>query len=192
MGRCKSGLTAIQDSSLCFHILSFLPYGLTIGTGVVWWLPFFLSAHGAHPLSLEDYNDCDILVYWYGRKYFISHCQSKPNFHSPGLQDSKMKFVLGFGVILLISVGLPLWFSWLRICLQCGIPGFNPWVGKIQRRERRRERLLTPVLWPGEFHGLYSPWGHKELGTTERHSYTLMCEYNTCIVWLCQYNVCSI
>ena len=23
----------------------------------------------------------------------------------------------------------------------------------------------TPVFWPGEFHGLYSPWAHKELGT---------------------------
>ena len=21
----------------------------------------------------------------------------------------------------------------------------------------------TPVFWPGEFHGLYGPWGHKEL-----------------------------
>ena len=25
-----------------------------------------------------------------------------------------------------------------------------------------------PVLWPGEFHGLYSPWGHKDSDTTER------------------------
>ena len=24
----------------------------------------------------------------------------------------------------------------------------------------RRERLPTPVLWPGEFHGLSSPGGH--------------------------------
>ena len=23
------------------------------------------------------------------------------------------------------------------------------------------------VFWPGEFHGLYSPWGHKESDTTE-------------------------
>ena len=23
------------------------------------------------------------------------------------------------------------------------------------------------VFWPGEFHGLYSPWGCKELDTTE-------------------------
>ena len=32
------------------------------------------------------------------------------------------------------------------------------------------ERLPTPVFWPGEFHGLYSPWGHKESDTTERLS----------------------
>ena len=40
------------------------------------------------------------------------------------------------------------------------IPGLRkfPW---------RRERLSTPVFWPGEFHGLYSPWGHKESDTTE-------------------------
>ena len=34
----------------------------------------------------------------------------------------------------------------------------------------RRERLPTPVFWPGEFHGLYSPWGSKESDTTERLS----------------------
>ena len=28
----------------------------------------------------------------------------------------------------------------------------------------------TPVFWPGEFHGLHSPWGYKELDTTERLS----------------------
>ena len=28
-------------------------------------------------------------------------------------------------------------------------------------------RLLTPVFWPREFHGLYSPWGCKEWGMTE-------------------------
>ena len=34
----------------------------------------------------------------------------------------------------------------------------------------RRERLPTPVFWPGEFHGLYSPWGHKESDMTEQLS----------------------
>ena len=38
----------------------------------------------------------------------------------------------------------------------------------------RRERLPTPVFWPGESHGLYSPWGHKEsdrLGDIPFHFY---------------------
>ena len=34
----------------------------------------------------------------------------------------------------------------------------------------RRETLLTPVSWPGEFHQLYDPWGCKESDTTERLS----------------------
>ena len=45
--------------------------------------------------------------------------------------------------------------------------GFDPWVEKISWR---RERLPTPVFWPGEFHGLYNPWGHKESDTTEWRS----------------------
>ena len=36
----------------------------------------------------------------------------------------------------------------------------------------RRERLSIPVFWPGEFRGLCSPWGHKELDTTEWPSLT--------------------
>ena len=31
----------------------------------------------------------------------------------------------------------------------------------------KRERLPTPVLWPREFHGLYSPWTHEESDMTE-------------------------
>ena len=31
----------------------------------------------------------------------------------------------------------------------------------------RRERLLTPLFWLGEFHGQYSPWSRKESDTTE-------------------------
>ena len=43
----------------------------------------------------------------------------------------------------------------VRIHLQYRRPGFDPWVGKIPWR---KERLPTPVFWPREFHGLYSPW----------------------------------
>ena len=44
---------------------------------------------------------------------------------------------------------------------------FSPWVGKIPWR---REQQPTPIFWPGEFHGLYNPWGCKELDMTEQLS----------------------
>ena len=54
---------------------------------------------------------------------------------------------------------------------ECRRPGFDPWVGKIPWR---RERLPTPVFWPGEFHGLYRrTWGCKESDTTEQLSFSL-------------------
>ena len=34
----------------------------------------------------------------------------------------------------------------------------------------RKERLPTPLFWPGESQGLYSPWGLKELDKTEQLS----------------------
>ena len=72
--------------------------------------------------------------------------------------------------------------------MKCRRCGFNPWVGKIPWRRKsqptpvflglpwvgkipwRRERLPNPIFWPGEFHGLYSPWGPKESDTTEQLS----------------------
>ena len=41
---------------------------------------------------------------------------------------------------------------------------FDSSVGKIRWR---RNRLPSPVFWPGKFHGLYSPWGLKESDMTE-------------------------
>ena len=49
-------------------------------------------------------------------------------------------------------------------------PGFDPWVGKISRR---REWLPMPAFWPGEFHGLYSSWGHKVLDIIKQLSLSL-------------------
>ena len=46
----------------------------------------------------------------------------------------------------------------------------DTWVEKIPWR---REGLLTPVFWTGEFHGLNSPWGGKESDMTERLSLSL-------------------
>ena len=48
-------------------------------------------------------------------------------------------------------------------CLECGRPGFDPWIRKIPWR---RKSQPTPVLLPGESHGGrslvgYSPWGRR-------------------------------
>ena len=62
------------------------------------------------------------------------------------------------------------WLRWLRICLQCRRPGFDPWIGKIPWR---RKLQPTPAFLPGEFHEQrnlagYSPWGRRESDTTKR------------------------
>ena len=69
------------------------------------------------------------------------------------------------------GIGYPLQCSCISLVAQLvkNLPAmqetwFDPLVGKIPWR---RERLPTRVFWPGEFHGLYSPWGHKDSDTTE-------------------------
>ena len=59
-------------------------------------------------------------------------------------------------------------------CRRCKRHGFDPWVEKIPWRKKWQ---LTLVFLPGESHGQrslvgYSPWGYKELDTTEatRHA----------------------
>ena len=55
-----------------------------------------------------------------------------------------------------------MWETWVRSL------GWEDPLGK--------ERLPTPVFWPGDFHELYSPWGRKESDMTEHvllHSLSL-------------------
>ena len=65
--------------------------------------------------------------------------------------------------------GLPRWCQWLRTRLPVQRCGFDSWVGQIPWK---RAWQPTPVFLPGESRGQrslvgYSPWSHKELGTTE-------------------------
>ena len=57
------------------------------------------------------------------------------------------------------GIGYPLQYYWASLVAQLiknppamQEAGFNPWLGEIPWR---RERLPTPVFWPGEFHGLH-------------------------------------
>ena len=103
--------------------------------------------------------------------------------HLPAKQETPVQFLglevpLEKGSAIHCSIpGLHSWLRWYSICLQCRRPGFDPWVGKIPWR---RERLPTPASWPREFHGLHSPWGHKESDTTEWLSLSLF-PWATCI-----------
>ena len=68
------------------------------------------------------------------------------------------------------GIDYPLQYSWASLVaqLQCRRHGFNPWVRKIPWR-----REPTPGFRSGEFHGLYSPWGHEESDRTEQLSLSM-------------------
>ena len=62
------------------------------------------------------------------------------------------------------GIGYPLQYSWASLVAQVvkNLPAGRetwlfPWIGKIPWRRE------SSVFWPEEFHGLYSPWGRKEL-----------------------------
>ena len=86
-----------------------------------------------------------------------------------------MKIPSGRGALKWVALWLPWWLRWWSVCLQCGIPGFDPWVRKIPWR---RKWPPTPVRLPGESHGqrslvVYSPWGRRESNTTEQLHFLL-------------------
>ena len=98
----------------------------------------------------------------------------------PSFFFQNVPFYLGFPwpslVAQLVKNPPTMWETWVR---SLGwedslekVPGFDPWVGKTPWR---RYWLPTPVFWPGEFHGLYSPLGLIESDMTERLSLTSLC-----------------
>ena len=47
---------------------------------------------------------------------------------------------------------------------------WETWVQSLGWEDPLEKGKNTPVFWPGEFHGLYSPWDRKELDMTEQLS----------------------
>ena len=60
------------------------------------------------------------------------------------------------------GTGDPLQYSWASLVAQLveNLPAVQE--TRVWKIPWRREWLPTPAFWPGEFHGVYSPWGHKE------------------------------
>ena len=93
-------------------------------------------------------------------KWFLS-LSLKPNHHFIPLIVGII--ICGYFLSWFVYLG-SWWLRWQRIYLQCGRPGFDPWVRKIPWR---RERLPTPVFLLGELHGQrnlvgYGPRGHTD------------------------------
>ena len=69
------------------------------------------------------------------------------------------------------GIGYPLQYSWASFVAQLvkNPPAVREmWIRSLDWEDPwRGERLPTPVFWPGEFHGLYSPWPLKESDMTE-------------------------
>ena len=66
------------------------------------------------------------------------------------------------------GIGYPPQYSWASLVAQMvkNLPAMQEaWVQSLGWEESLEKRqLLTPVIWPGEFHGLYSLWDCKESG----------------------------
>ena len=96
-------------------------------------------------------------------------------------------FVICILVYTTLYLGFPGGASGKESACQCWRCRFDPWVEKIPWR---RKWQTTPVFLLGESHGQrslagYSPWGPKELDTTELSTHTL-CTY------ICVFHVCLI
>ena len=107
-----------------------------------------------------------ICVKWYSVILICISLVGKESTWSTGDPSS----IPGSGRSLGEGIGYPLQYYWTSLVAQLvkNPPAmWETWVGKIPWR---RERLSTPVFWPGEFHGLYSPWGRKESVIAEQLS----------------------
>ena len=63
------------------------------------------------------------------------------------------------------GISYPLQYSWASLVAQLvkNLPAIQEtWVRSLGwENPLEREWLPMPVFWPREFHGLYSPWGHR-------------------------------
>ena len=73
-------------------------------------------------------------------------------------------------------IGYPLQYSWASLVAQLVKNLYamrvtwvqsQGWGDPLEKGTTTHGLQNSPAFWPGEFHGLYSPWGHKESDTTE-------------------------
>ena len=89
-----------------------------------------------------------------------SACSAEYSSTIPGLGRSAAK-----------GIGYPLQYSWASLVTQLvknPSAMWETWIQSLGWEDALEKGKAThPVFWPGEFHGLYSPWGCKESDMTE-------------------------
>ena len=117
--------------------------------------------HYQHPHQSDTFVTIDkLMVTYHNHSKFIIYIMV----YYMGLEKCVMTYIhhkVSYRVFLLLlksSQSFPGGSAGKEGHLQCKRPGFDPWVGKIPWR---REWLPTAGFWPGEFHGQYSPCGHR-------------------------------
>ena len=122
-------------------------------------------------LNLNRKNNTIIILKKILWRENISSC----NAGDPGL-------ILGLGRSAGEEIVYPLQYSWpslmaqlvKKIHPQYWRPGFNLWIVKIPWR---RERLPTPVFWPGEFWTLTETWLSLFIISTDHIKCSVMSDY---------------
>ena len=140
---------------------------LTNRSMIVWFLNFnYLKKNlSIFAIYLQAESKCNVLnVFW-----CINSLISQLVKHLPTIQETLVLFLgqedLLKGYATHSSIlGFQYKFAGRESTCNVGDLGSIPGLGRFPWR---REGLSTLVLWPGEFHGLYSPLGHKESHTTE-------------------------
>ena len=136
---------------------------------------------------------------WVGKIFWRRDRLPTPVFLGcPGGSDSKESacnagdptLIPGLGRSSGEGIGYPLQYSWVSLVAQ---PVKNPparwetWVRSLGW-EDLLEKEMTPVFWPGEFHGLYNPWGSQRVG----HDWeTVTFTFSEKVYWLLAFIVIS-
>ena len=91
------------------------------------------------PVGLLESPGQNVFMSQFKRDFFLVHLDFLPQAWSELNR-------LGDNIYYSISLsGIPSWFRWLRICLQCRRPGFDTWVRKIPWR--RMATLSSILAW---------------------------------------------
>ena len=90
--------------------------------------PFFASNRPSLGVcSMKHFYSCRIKFQWIFDAAIMAYSELKP-LRSFLPTQNLVPWLFGHNYRTR-TVGVPFWLSWWNICLQCGRPGFDPWVG---------------------------------------------------------------